>query len=419
MRTRVALGGRLRDGAGRLYEALPQGVVDVLGLAHPLLALMTGVRLPVAIAGGRCAGTSDRASVLVAGAGPGVDYFLHRFFDGPVELEPRGSVSVVELPGCLRRLRDGCDLTIARVDRISSRALFGPEYFRLPDWLGGFMRVPDDVDCYVRGIRGVANDMRRIHRNELCWHVSREPADFECFYHTMYRPFAYRRHGVLAEDRNVHQMRRVFRAGRLLWVTHRAKAISAILLMARGKVLQFVVLGTSQGSVDPIKLGGLAALYLFSLRYAAEQKFTEIDFGGVRPCLTDGVVRNKQKWGMSLRPKRDVYHDFLVHWPRLTDSVTSFLWAHPLVCCSDGGIFGLTAPLQPSPDGSALARLRRRVWISGLRRVYVLGGREPAVAVPPELFCIPVGSTQDCDSAAVARAVAEDLRGGQQLYEEV
>ena len=122
------------------------------------------------------------------------------------------------------------------------------------------------------------------------------------------------------------------------------------------------------------------------------------------------MERYKQKWGVSLRPKRDVYHEFLLHWPRLTEAVTSFLWAHPLVCRKDGALFGLAAPLQPSPDDSALARLRRRVWIAGLQRLYVLGGSGADGAEPTGLTCIPVGGTADWDSAAVGRTIAEDLQ---------
>lgn len=396
------LAGRLSEGAGRVYGALPQPLVDVLGLAHPLVALAGGLRPPVSIARGRCAATGERAAVLAAGGGADVDYLLQRFFDGPVETEARGRVPLPRLPGHLMRLRGDCDLTIARMDRLAARALLGSEYLRLPDWLGTLLPVPRDLESHTRLLRSVSSDVQRVRQNDLDWCVSRSPGDFEHFYHRMYLPFARRRHGALVVPRSIHQMRRVFRAGCLLWVTHRGQRVSAILLMPIGNVLKFVVLGTIDGSPEPVKLGGLSALYLFSLRYAAERGLAAVDFGGVRPCLSDGVLRYKRKWGVRLQPKPDVYHDFLVYWPRSSTTVTSFLRAQPLVCRRGREFVGLTA-LGAGGSTNSPSRIRRQLWTEGLERLYVLGDEGDAAEARDPSYLTIVGA--DSGSAAVSRAI--------------
>jgi hypothetical protein len=404
---------RVAEWAVRGYAALPQGVVDVLGRAHPLLALANDLRIPVSIARGRCATTQDRASVLTAGSATDIDYFLTRFFDGPIEREPRGRVSVAELPGLLRRRRDECDLTIARADRISARVFHGAEYLRLPDWAGTLLPMPADLERHFRSARARWDNVQRVRRNGLQWHVSRSPDDFDTFYETMYLPFARERHGALAVRRNIHQLRRVFRSGFLLWVTHQGRPISAILLTVRAGILKFIVLGTVSGNLDPIRVGGLSALYQFGLEYAAEQNLAAVDLGGVRPCLSDGVVWYKRKLGMRLQPKRDVYHDFLVYWPRGSAAVTSFLAAHPLVGRQGSDLFGLTAlAVDSAPDDQALRRLHRRVWTPGLRRLFVLADDPTAASPTPEVACIPAATTGEAGSAAVFRAIAANLRGG-------
>ncbi|MET0152553.1 MAG: GNAT family N-acetyltransferase [Candidatus Binatia bacterium] len=328
----TVLAGRLREAAGKVYDALPQTAVDVLGTAHPLLALAQDGLVPLAIARGRCATTAAPASALIAGRGTDARYFLERFFSGPIEVEDRGRVSLTRLPAALRRERDRHDLTIARVDRIGSRFLFDAAYHRLPDWVGTIMSMPNDVERFAStSPRRLRSDFLRVRRNDLRWLISNAREDFDRFYTKMYLPFLDRRHGALGVVRNVHQLLRAFRAGCLLWVLHRGEPISAILLTPQGDVLRFVVLGTRDGALEPIALGGLAALYIFAMEYAKERGFRSLDLGGVRPCLSDGALQYKLKWGVRLRPKPEVYHDFLFYWPRPSKEISSFLEANPLV----------------------------------------------------------------------------------------
>jgi hypothetical protein len=326
------LGARLLGAAGRVYEALPQGVTDVLGVAHPLVAMARDAFVPLAVAHGRDQAAERPASVLVAGDVSNARYFLERFFLGPFDLEPRGHASLAAMPALLRQERKRHDVTIARVDRIASEWLFGPEYHRLPDWVDTTMTVPLDLGAFVDAApRSLRSDLVRIKRLDLRWSTSRAPEDFERSYAEMHLPFLAQRHGELGVALSVHRLRRMFRAGCLLWVFHAGEVISATLLMPRGEALKFAVLGTRDGTLEARAVGGLAALYLFTLQYAGQIGLRTLDLGGVRPCLSDGVLQYKSKWGVRMRPKADVYHDVLVYWPRLNDGVRAFLASHPLV----------------------------------------------------------------------------------------
>jgi len=395
MSTGARLAERLWDGAGRVYATLPQPLVDVIGRAHPLLALARGLRLPLAVVRGRTAATGASASVLLAGNGPDLDYLLGRFLAGPLEREPLGRVSLPELPTWLKRRREEHDLTLARLDELSGRALLGPEYLRAPDWLGTLLPLGGAVR--PSSTRSIASDLARVRRNELRWHVSRDEADFERFHQTMYRPYARRRHGDLAIDRNVHQLRRVFRAGCLLWVTHRGQPLAAMLLLSRGHVLKLVVLGTIDGDLEALDLGALAALYLFSIEYADERGLTAVDLGGVRPCLSDGVLRYKRKWNVCLRPKPDVYHDFALYWPRWNAALAGFLADHP----NGSGLLGLTAAAELGAARRAPTRLRNRLWTRGLQRLVVVDGGGGHAPVPREVsFLTPPGKGGSGELAA-------------------
>lgn len=404
MSTPAALGSRLWQGAGRVYEALPQRLVDVLGRAHPLLALAGGVRVPVAIARGHVAGTPATAAVLVAGEGPDVDWLLGLALDGPIEHEPLARISIAALPRLLRQRREECDLTLVRADGLSGRILHGDEYLRLPEWIGTRLAVPRDLEAHVRAVRSRYSDAKRMRANGLRWQVSHEAADFERFHREMYLPFARRRHGGLAVERSVHLLRRVFRSGCLLFVVQDERRLAAILLMESGAVLRFVVLGTAGGRLEPIRDGALSALYLFSLEYAGQRGLAAVDFGGVRPCLTDGVLWHKRKWGVHLAPKPDVYHDLLLYWPRRSPAVDALLAAHPLVCRHGRQLAGVAAALDGTP--ASVSRLHHRLATPGLQRLVVVDGRAPGGPASPGVICLP--ATAQLDSAAVAQAMARD-----------
>lgn len=390
----------LADVAWRLYGSLPEPVIDVMGSCLPYVLPFYGLRVPIAILRGSTCLNGQPGTVIVAGAEPWVDYLPRRFFKDPPRREVIGHVPVWALARTLKRLRTSADLTIARIDRLSARLLFDADYLTIPEWVGSWLTVPDDLLKRVRARRNLKEDLRKIRCKGFSAEVSHAEADFDMFYYTMYVPFVRNRHRESAIVRSVHQLRRWFRQGGLLWVRQGDQRVAGGLVQERDRVLHLRALGTANGEWAPVKAGALAALYYYGIEYARNQGCKRVDFGGSRPSLSDGVLSFKRKWGAQLAEKHDVRYDFLLHWKRLDEKTAIFLSQTPLIFRHQGGLSAVAVMDRRAQATEADALMAyRSMWMAGLHRLYLIATRgwQPAINSPPQTALIDLIDARDCD----------------------
>ncbi len=403
------------DAGWRLYARLPEPVLNALGRCLPYVLPCHGLRIPVAILRGPTCLDGHPGTMIVAGAEPWVDYLPHRFFKDPPQREMVGRVPLWTLPHILKPLWTSADLTVARVDRLSARLLFNADYLAIPEWVGSWLTVPDDLAKRVRASGSVREDLRKIRREGFTAEISHVEADFEMFYRTMYVPFIRNRHGAQAIIRNVYQLRRCFRRGRLVWVRHGGRRIAGGLVEQRDNVIHLRVLGTENGESTPVKAGALAALYYYEIEYAHSQGCTRVDFGGSRPSLNDGVLRFKRKWGVRLTEKHDIHYDFLLHWNRLDGKVAAFFSQTPLIFRHQGGLSAVAAINKQTPATEADAWMAHRsMWMPGLDRFYLIAkyGWQPGINSPRQAVLIDPIDAGDYDPYRLLAVGYQPLRPG-------
>ena len=278
------------------------------------------------------------------------------------------------LPRILRRWQASADLTIARVDRLSARMIFGADYFSVPEWVGTRLSVPDDLNQLVKSGGSIRSDMALVRRHKFQPLMAHNREDFEMFYHSVYLPFTRNRHGDLTFVRNPQDLQRRLRRGGILWVHRDGQRVGGMLFEHRKpkQTLDLLALGTVNGDLELIKKGVIAALYYFVIQLAGQLGCTIVDFRGTRPSLSDGLLRYKRKWGVTLYDKSDSYHDFLIRWNSFHGAVEEFLSHTPLIFREKGGLSALHT------DGS---QSRRALWTNGLQQIYLLSasGRQAMV----------------------------------------
>jgi GNAT superfamily N-acetyltransferase len=373
--------------AWQAYEYLPVRAEDFIKRCFRYILPFKNLRMPVVILRGQTRYGGNQAAVLVAGAEQEVDYLISRFFEGAPQRESKGKVALWNLAGTLKHLRASADLTIARVDRFSSRLFFGRDYLAVPEWVGTILTVPNDLAKLARGNSSLKSDLRIVERNKLIPEFTKSYQDFEKFYHGMYVPFTHKRYGQQAVIRNFYWMRRSFRRGGLVWVTQNGQRISGVLYRRQGKTLQSLAMGTANGEWAFIKAGANVATDLFIVKHAKELCCNFVDFGGSRPSLNDGVLRYKRKWGMNLIDKHDTYYDFLVHWNRCSSSVIAFLSNTPLIFQDNGGLSAIKVIDCDKPATNDEAwKTYHSNWIEGLHRLYIIAtsGWETGQNSPPQ-----------------------------------
>jgi hypothetical protein len=268
------------------------------------------------------------------------------------------------------------DLSIARVDRFSTRLFFRKNNLVVPESIGSRLVIPNDLETLVRANRSVKEDMRIVRRDGLTSEVSHDQNDWEIFYHTMYLPLMRRRHGDSAVIRNVHQLRRAFRRGGLVWVRRGKDRIAGGLFEHRNDVLRWLALGTAGGDVTLMRRGALAALYYFEIKLAHERRCTAIDFGGTPPILNDGLLLYKKKWGIQFVESSSTPYDLVIRWESPNEQLTEFLTRTPVIVRRDGGLAGVTALPPQAGIGRSLEEqvddIHRSLWMAGLDQLFVM-----------------------------------------------
>jgi hypothetical protein len=158
-------------------------------------------------------------------------------------------------------------------------------------------------------------DLRRVrrvgYRVEL-WPYT--PAHSVTFYDRYLVPYAQVRFSEDARLIPFDFVDRVFRIGQAVAIfAPGAVEPDVICLIAeRGRMLYVVSLGTRGGDVGVVRAGGLAALYEFVIRAAADRGLRWIDLGRSRPWRKDGVSQFKWKWGYRPTFDRTLTLDYAV-----------------------------------------------------------------------------------------------------------
>lgn len=363
--------------AWKVYEHLPTAVEVALKKCFPYVTPFASLRIPVSILRGTAGSGGNSGAVLVAGEGEGINYLIRRFFEGEYEKEALGKVPLWNLSRTLKSLRSSTDLTIARVDKLSSELLFDKDYLAAPEWVGSILKAPESLEELSRGNPSLKFDLKTVRLNRITTEISGKEEDCEEFYRTMYVPLIRKRHGEQAFVRNIYWVRRVFRRGGLIWARRHGEAVAGGIFQLRDKTLVFEILGTLDGEWEIVEEGGIAALYIFIINYAKKIGCKFIDFGGCRPSLTDGVLRYKRKWGADVIEKKDVWHDLMVYWGEYNEKVTRFLSQMPLIFRDRGGLSGIKAIDGGEPvTGRETEKIRRSLWMPGLKSLYLLSSQD-------------------------------------------
>ena len=126
--------------------------------------------------------------------------------------------------------------------------------------------------------------------------LTRDPADLQHFYESMYLPFLRKRHEhptILELDfLRTHFLEK---DGDLLFIKKDDRIIAGGLCNLEGDTYSLATLGMldEANAIDGVN----AALYYYGIMMAYKRGATFVDFGISRPFLSDGVVMYKRKWG--------------------------------------------------------------------------------------------------------------------------
>ena len=322
-----------------------------------------------------CAGSGDgpsRRTVKSVGPHFSAQYFISRYLGLDAALEPAG---VTSLPAVLMgydRLARDTDLLFARLSPRMSQLMRRSDVLRVPESVTLSVSLPLTETKRKKIRHSQKHNLRRIEKNNFSYDMTNEEECFEDFFHNMYMPYAKDRFGAEAQLYRYDDALQMFRRGGLMWVRQNGRIVAGHLIAIEGRTARGLVFGTIDGRREPIIAGAHSASYWFTIEWAIEKGFRQLNLGRTRPSLSDGVLTTKRRWGAELSDGT-VCYDLIVHWAQWSDHVRAFLAQTPLIFHDEAGLSGLTAmPLGSEHTPEAVYEQARTFWAPGLKRLIVI-----------------------------------------------
>jgi hypothetical protein len=360
----------------KIYLLLPEPVHEAIRRSKVAFRQLRKRDISVERIRGRADGSREPFEALVADKTTTVDYLLRRLFTDRLEHAECLQVSRKSLRQNLRD-RNNSDLTIIRGD---SRGDHGAaDYWRIPDSVTSMIDLdPETADTKLD--YGNSDSLRRIKKHRLTATISHNWRELSDFVQNAYVPHIRSRFGDLARPHSELVIARAFKSGGLLWVEQDGVRLAGTVFSTSGRIIRSRVAAPATDPKLAARVHAVSSTKKFLIDYAIERGYKCFDLGRSRPCLLDGVLRHKKRWGARLIDSPGERMEFHMSWPAFTPAIANWLVTTPLVVRDRGGLAGLTA-LHENESTEACQNRLQRLWSPGLARIIVLTetGRNPGV----------------------------------------
>jgi len=276
----------------------------------------------------------------------------------------------------------------------------------IPAWVRQETQLMDTWTGVIKGLRKSVRDsqLRKIRKFDLTQTTTQDPIEVDRFYDTMYEPHLRRRFGVDATFASRQLVQKCVSAGTLLKILRDGEVIGACVLLDLGETLQLLFVGFSAKDLREID-GASAGIYYYSLEYAFQNGYKNVDFCGSRPFLNDGVLAVKRRWGAG------VFHDWslehlLIQLNELSPGVESFLSNHPVITCQGDRLIGKVLISDRVLTADVANKLSHRFVSAGIDglNIYSLRGIQSDAYDVVKSGSVPVQLIDLCDSGDPLRS---------------
>lgn len=275
--------------------------------------------------------------------------------------------------------RNHCDLAVIQTETLPSADQTANDWFAVPCWVGGEKNLQDAVELARRSDH-IKSDIRRIRKNKLDYRVTRDPEEFDRFYHTMYLPYIQNNYGDRAMLMSYESMKAAQNQCELFLVTQGDNDIAGgILVYDDTDRVRGWSLGVKDGDFAWVKAGALAAFEYLQTGYLFEKGYKRLHRGASRPFLYDGALSFKKNRGMKLTDHKP--HWFVIIPLKYTAAVRSFLINNPFIYQDESRLKGAVFLDKRINAESGMAKLFRDTYVTGLDQL--------------NLYCINDGNSEE------------------------
>lgn len=223
----------------------------------------------------------------------------------------------------------------------------------------------------TRSWQNYSETARRIRKAGLGCRISRDPADFDLFYHRMFLLHVRKQYGDRAYVDPYGEIRPWFDRGLLILVEEGGKPAAGGLCAIEGDALIFYRTGVLEGDYELVKKGAQAAIYYFMLQYAKEQKLARVNFLMSHAFVYNGVYKHKAGWGATTSPDDKATQCLLYFFSAGNAKTISFLEKNPIIVAGENGSLDVVTGWSGAAASFPKDDILRACAAPGIRRVLV------------------------------------------------
>ena len=215
-------------------------------------------------------------------------YWLSRF-PGEFEIRPeRKNIATWKIPEFLKKNEGKFDLVIIESNRKALPDQY-PGSFLLPRWMEMELDTESFLKSHCKKIK------KRIKKYSFGYEIRTGIEAFDLFYHTMYKPYILKRHGLAADlpDYKHFHSKWFNTQWVLFFLTRKDEPVAAKFIGLKQGRYRLIFMGIKDGSDEIVKRGAIGALSYFSMLYYYEKGIKSLLAGVSMPVVFDGVTQSK------------------------------------------------------------------------------------------------------------------------------
>ncbi len=284
----------------RIYYKIPPCLRWFFWPVRLAVKLIDISRLDLWVLSGEEITSHQELSIVYAGTKINKNYFTKMAYDNSFSENYLGRVWIWKIFKVVKEKGHNCSLMVVAVDRPLCTLFRKRACFDIPFWVTNLTDISGDSSLITKN-KSIKSTINKIRKNNLFFEITQDRSQFDNFYYNMYRPYVTQRHGDGAIITEYDYVNNEFRNGELLLIKkeNEYEYVAGALLVYKKKQPRPVYLGVKDGNFDYVKEGAVGAIFYFAICRFKEKGYEQVDFGGSRAFLKDGVLRYKRRWGVS------------------------------------------------------------------------------------------------------------------------
>ena len=353
-------------------SSIMSGIKHKMSPFFPIIRNVWRLRLNVWIIKGEEKTTKQEIKLLYMGSDLSKHYLEDLIFSNIIEEKYIGKRWIWTT---LRMARSNCadySLLIAETGDYLAKIFKRKREYFVPCWIVAEIDLNSDSSdpAQMDKNKNLKADIHRIKKHELDYELTKSQAQFNKFYHDMYKPFAVKRYGKKAIVEKYYDLRISFKKGELILVKMGGIPVAGTLIKYEKNQAFLHVLGVKDGDSDYLRFGAISALYYYSIRYLKGRGFTRLNMGATRPFLMDGVLLYKKKWGLKIIGTTGP--GFLMKLLSETAAVRGFLSNNPFIYKDSKHIYGAVFLLPEQVDDKrSVEKTFHDYYIDGMSKLLI------------------------------------------------